>query len=195
MSSKAYLASFIKKLSGSPFLVLDTETTGLGKAEIVQIAIINSEGETLLDELVKPVHPIPARASAIHKITDEKVAAAPLWTEVSRKVVDIITNQSVVIYNRDFDLNMLYSTDKFSDKPILYGWDEIAKDYFCAMKAFAVHNGEWNNYRRSYAWKPLSQAAKIMKVPVVNAHSALGDCRMTLGVVKAMLKAHSEGIG
>lgn len=193
MSSKAYLASFIKKLSGSPFLVLDTETTGLGNAEIVQIAIINSEGETLLDELVKPVNPIPASASAIHKITNEKVATAPNWLEVAPKVAEIIKGQTVVIYNLRFDVPLLASSDLHIAKVPLYDWhNQVVKEYLCAMNAFSVHYGDWKHYRRSYAWKSLSQAAKIMKVPVVNDHSALGDCRMTLGVVKAMLKAHSE---
>lgn len=207
MSSKAYLASFIKKLSGNPFLVLDTETTGLGNAEIVQIAIINSEGETLLDELVKPVQAIPARASAIHKITNEKVATAPSWLEVAPKVAEIIKGQTVVIYNLRFDVGMLGSSDVHAHKKALEldsdsnlvrsgdYWQAAAKSYLCAMNAFSVHNGEWNSRRRSYAWKSLSDAAKRLKVPVADAHSALGDCRMTLSVVKAMLKAHSEGIG
>jgi len=45
------------------FVILDTETTGLyDDDEIVSIAIINSDGQTLLNQLVKPVRPIPADA-------------------------------------------------------------------------------------------------------------------------------------
>jgi len=41
------------------YVILDTETTGLGCAEIVQIGIIDLDGKILLDSLVKPSIPIP----------------------------------------------------------------------------------------------------------------------------------------
>lgn len=193
MSTKTYLASFVKRLADSPYLILDTETTGLRNAEICQIAIINSEGKTLLDTLVKTTKPIPSDATAVHKISNETVANAPMWKEVSRDVKDIVSNQLVVIYNQDFDVHMLYSSDLHRADEWSWGWDEIALDYLCAMKAFSVHYGDWNNYRRSYRWKPLSVAAQKLKVPVQDAHSALGDCLMTLGVVRGLIVAHGKG--
>ncbi|MEG4235921.1 hypothetical protein QUA40_28375 [Microcoleus sp. Pol11C3] len=41
-------------------LILDTETTGLDNAEIVEIAVINPLGEALLNTLVRPRISIPA---------------------------------------------------------------------------------------------------------------------------------------
>lgn len=38
-------------------VILDTETTGLHDAEIVQIAVIDHAGTVLLDTLVNPPHP------------------------------------------------------------------------------------------------------------------------------------------
>jgi DNA polymerase-3 subunit epsilon len=187
--SKAYLASFVSKVSKKPFLVLDTETTGTKRSdEICSVAIINSDGETLLDMLVKPTKPIPNAAFNTHKIRNEMVASAPPWTEVAPKVLEIVTGNPVVIYNAVFDVGMLQNSDRQSGKSFADWQDETAKEWLCAMRAFATFNNEWNSYRRSYAWKPLSVAAARFKVPVVNAHSALGDCLMTLGVVRGLVQ-------
>lgn len=56
----------------SNYIILDTETTGLDNtAEIVEISVINDQGEVLLDTLIKPTKPIPGDATAIHGITNE----------------------------------------------------------------------------------------------------------------------------
>ena len=72
------------------FIFYDTETTGL-KAEkdrIVEIAAYDPLKEAYFEELINPNCPIPAEASAVHKITDEMVASAPSFTEVSQKFID-----------------------------------------------------------------------------------------------------------
>jgi len=55
-------------LEDGNFVVLDTETTSLKDAAIVQIAIVDSAGETLLYSLVKPDREIEAKAQEIHGI-------------------------------------------------------------------------------------------------------------------------------
>jgi len=102
--------NLIDVIKSGDYLLLDTETTGLGSdAEICQIAIINSKGETLLDTLVKPVKPIPAEATAIHGITNEDVAEAQPFS--GRQVYDIISGKHVVVYNADYDSEMLYRAE------------------------------------------------------------------------------------
>ncbi len=46
------------------WLILDTETTGLSNPEVIQIAIINLDGDILLDSLIKPTIPIESEAIA-----------------------------------------------------------------------------------------------------------------------------------
>lgn len=62
------------------WLIVDTETTGLGPgAEIVELgAVVMQEGEVVerRNVLVRPRRPIPAEASAIHGIYDRHVANA-----------------------------------------------------------------------------------------------------------------------
>ncbi|BCC80200.1 MULTISPECIES: 3'-5' exonuclease [Bacillus] len=63
----------------SNFLVLDTQTTGLGETdEIVEIAVTDLDGKTLLNTLVKPTVPISDDATMIHGITNKMVEKGQL---------------------------------------------------------------------------------------------------------------------
>ena len=169
----------------------DTETTGLGSdAEICQIAIINSKGETLLDTLVKPVQPIPAEATAIHGITNEMVQYAPAFP--IPEIYMILKGRNVIIYNRDYDVQMLYQSQSTQSELWHHDWKTIAT-FHCAMKHFAPIYGDWNDYRKNYRWKSLSAACGYYGIPVSeNVHSALADCLMTLKVCQEM--AASEAV-
>ena len=58
-------------------LILDTETTGRGeRAEIIEIALIDTLGNERFLSLCRPENPIPITAMRIHKITDRMVADA-----------------------------------------------------------------------------------------------------------------------
>lgn len=185
-----YLRTFRNALKNQNFVILDTETTGLHDGEIVQIAIINSAGETLLDTLIKPVQPIPQDATNIHGITDEMCKDAPSWPEITGRIESLIANKLLVVYNAVFDRGMMHKTQERHNLPKIE-WKDIAS-WHCAMEAYAEFYGEYNHYRGNYKWQRLSLAASRCGVVVENAHNALGDCLMTLGVVKAMLKAESE---
>ena len=66
---------------------------------------------------------------------------------------------------------------------------DLARDdsaVHCAMQAYAELHGEWSEEKGRYRWQKLSTAAQQQGVKVENAHRALGDCLMTLGVVRAM---------
>src|SRR5215471_2455226 len=98
-------------LALADFIVLDTETTGLGIwSEVIQIAVIDPTGAALLDTLVKPTREIEAGATAIHGITAEVVAAAPTFAEVYPLLCKAIAGRRVVIYNADFDRSMLFQS-------------------------------------------------------------------------------------
>lgn len=71
------VAARAQELISSDCLSLDVETTGLGNNdEVCEITILDAAGATILDTLVRPTQPIPAEATAIHRITDAMVASA-----------------------------------------------------------------------------------------------------------------------
>lgn len=180
------LKNFVDALKGKDFIILDTETTGLHDGEIVQIAIINSKGETLLNSHVKPAQAIPSESTRIHGITDDMVKDAPTWIDLLPKIKQILDGQLLVVYNAVYDRKMMHKTAERHDLPKIE-WKEIAQ-WHCAMEAFAEFYGDWNDYHGSYRWQRLTVAARHCRVTVADAHDAHGDCLMTLGVVRHMLE-------
>ncbi len=96
-----------------PICFFDLETTGtnIARDRIVEISILkvfpngNKEGKTWL---VNPEVPIPAEVSAIHGITNEKVANEPTFKELSKEVHGMIKDSDLGGYNSDrFDIPLL----------------------------------------------------------------------------------------
>ena len=170
-------------------LILDTETTGLGDdAEVVELAVIDCTGNVLLDTLVRPSGPVPAEAAAIHGITDAMLADAPTWSEIHDRFCCLVEGRQVVIYSREFDARVISQTARRYGLPAPQGFDQVLEHdrIQCAMHVYAEFRGEWSEERGQYRWQKLSAAAQQQGVTVENAHRALGDCLMTLGVVRAM---------
>jgi DNA polymerase-3 subunit epsilon len=122
-----------EQLSQNDWAILDTETTGLYDAEIVEIAIINNLGEMLLDALVKPSIPIPAEATDIHGISDAMVADAPTFPEVYPTDA-ALKDKRVLIYNSAFDIKILNYCGQLHSLPVL----DLAKRSDCLMERAAL---------------------------------------------------------
>lgn len=169
------------------FVVLDTETTGLSAARACQIAVVDQSGVVLLNTLVQPGKPMPAEATRIHGITDAMLTTAPGWTQVELLLRAAITARRVLIYNADYDVEVL--ANMIVDAG---GWAEAGVRAYlgaagqaqCVMLAYAQFVGETRR-DGSYRWHKLDDAAWGADVQAP-AHSALGDCLRTLHVVKQM---------
>lgn len=166
-------------------LILDTETTGLGEdAEICEIAVIDCQGNVLLDTLVRTRWPIPRDASAIHGIHNSMCLEAGDWSGKDSAFRKLCEGRPVVIYNADYDTRILNQTAN------LYDLGPIVLDAQCAMLAYAEFHGRWDHRREQWKWQKLTNAAAQMGVQIEGqAHRALADCRMTLGIIQAMASA------
>jgi DNA polymerase III subunit epsilon len=92
-------------LTENNWCILDTETTDLKQAQIVQIAVINGHNEW--HTLVKPTIPISEEAIAIHGITNEAVEYAPTFDQVFLQLMRRIGGRDLIIYNAEFDLRAI----------------------------------------------------------------------------------------
>jgi len=96
-----------------PICFFDLETTGIqvSKDRIVEISILkvfpngNKESKTWL---VNPEMKIPAETTAIHGISDEKVANEPTFKELAPVVYQMIKDSDLAGFNSDrFDIPLL----------------------------------------------------------------------------------------
>lgn len=176
------------------FVILDSETTGLGSFDqIVQLAAIDKDGQTLLDTLIRPTRSIPSDATAIHGITNEMVENAPPLIDILPALYSAVLYHDLIIYNSNFDLFMIDQT--FNAHACPGAWETFREgiaSVTCAMMAYAEHYGDWNGYHQSYRWQRLSAACQQQRLKVVDAHSALGDCRMTLALLQHLKKVWSQ---
>jgi len=96
-----------------PLAFIDLETTGinLGTDRILEIAIvkITPDGKQAIKrKLINPEMPIPKASSDIHGITDEMVASAPTFKQVSNEIKQFIENCDLAGYNSNrFDIPLL----------------------------------------------------------------------------------------
>src|SRR4030042_1471624 len=86
-------------------LFLHSKTTGAAEqSEVVEIAILDTAGMPLADELVKPKRHIRPPATLVHGITDEMVDSAPKWSEILPKIEELLVGKKVCIYDPASDL-------------------------------------------------------------------------------------------
>lgn len=162
-------------------LFLDTETTGLDDdAEIIDIALVVGRGTVLLDTLVRPVGPIPAAATAVHRITDAMVWTAPSWPDVYQELVGIVRHRPhVIVYNAPFDRRVIGQTCQRHGMPLLRA------HWHCAMQRYAAFVGERHPRYGDYRWHRLEEAARAVGA-LPPEHRALGDALACRAVVQAM---------
>lgn len=155
------------------FVILDSETTGLGRNDVViQIAIIDLEGNLLFESLIKPSKRkrMSSDATNVHGINMKMLENEPTFKELFPRFIEVINKKEVLIYNSEFDTRLIKQTCE-QDGIIYKGFSS-----FCVMKAYSMFKGEWSDYYKDY---------KFQKLPYVD-HTAHGDCLATLKVLNEM---------
>lgn len=171
---------YMRKWLDQDWCVLDVETTGLDhKAQVIEIGIIDKQGNTLLHSLVKPPIPVPAEATAIHGLQDSDLADAPAWPAIHDQVRSLLAGKLVLIYNAEFDDRVIAQT------AVVYGLPVPVLNTVCIMDLFARWVGELFG-DDTYRWHTLSDAAAYFALEPACAHRALEDCRTTLSVVREL---------
>jgi DNA polymerase-3 subunit epsilon len=157
-------------------IILDVETTGLNSIfnEVLQVSIINSNGETLYNSYLKPLYQTRwDEAESVNGITPEMVENAPTIIEEMPQIAAILKSAKRIIgYNTQFDLDFLRS----------YGCQEYTSDIVDVMRDFAPIYGEYSDYFRDYKWQKLTVCAEYYGFDWHNlsAHNSLADCLATL---------------
>jgi DNA polymerase-3 subunit epsilon len=144
----------------------DTETTGIkyDKERIIEIAAYDPVQNRTLEMFINPGIPIPAEATAIHKITDEMVKEAPPFSVVGQKFVEFCEGEIVLIaHNNDsFDLPFLKC--------------EFERNNLTFPDWKTIDSLKWaRRYRPDLPKHPLQFLREIYGIQANNAHRALDD--------------------
>lgn len=165
---------------------LDTETTGLLDVdEVVEVAVLDTDGTVLLHTLVKPTRAIGEGSRQVHGISDEDVAEAPTFAEIWPQLVEALQDRQIVIYNSGFDMQKLRQSARANGFGI---GDQISpQNVHCAMEMYAHFWGDWDSYHESYRWQSLGNAAAQQGVKIPHdLHRARGDAELTRQVFLKM---------
>ncbi|MEY4728438.1 MAG: hypothetical protein RLZZ390_962 [Bacteroidota bacterium] len=94
------------------YAIVDIETTGgnAGSGSITEIAILISDGKSILDSyttLVNPLQPIPLFIEKLTGINDEMVSKAPTFSEIAKEVHELLQDKIFVAHNVNFDYSFI----------------------------------------------------------------------------------------
>lgn len=168
-------------------LYLDTETTGIGPHDnILEIAIIDHQGEVLMDTLVNPVGKISPEAFSIHGIDSAQLLQAPDWNQVWSQVEPILAGRLVGIYNAEFDLRMMEQSHRrhWMQWVLPHGMSP-----FCIMRLYAKFYGQWDPRRGNYRWHSLDAAGRQCGIHLPNSHRAKDDALLTQSILNYIAAA------
>ena len=163
-------------------LILDTETTGLGRdAEVIEVAVINTRGEQVLHSLALPLGAIPRSASRIHGLTKARLKqlGATYWQDLHSALAPALRAAAlVIVYNAAYDKRLLQQTCELYDLPL----PPVA--WRCAMQDYARWHREMRGETSGYG---LERAFKReCGEGFSQEHRALSDCRMVLALMQAV---------
>ncbi len=165
---------------------LDTETTGTEALdEVIEVAVLDTDGQVLYESLVKPKRAISREAARVHGITEAFLYSAPPWETVWPSVKQALHGRWLAVYNVEFDLRMMRQSCG------LHGirWEAPMAGRTCIMELFAMYFGETNPRYGGYKWKSLDFAGRYFQLAQPNSHRAADDTLLS----KLVLEKIAEG--
>jgi len=180
--NRTEVASIASKAIASRPVYIDTETTGLEKRdEIVEISIIDYDGSTLFQSLVKPVAQIPLAATRVHGIGNSDVLKAPAWPILWPQIRSVLFGRLIAAYNAPFDSQMMQQTHN----RYRLTWRDTF-EWLDVMALYSRYRGVWDPYRKSMRFFSLEDAGNFFAINLKNTHRATADALLTRAVLHSI---------
>ena len=163
------------------YVALDVETTGLYKSDkIIEIALIVFKGNKVLEEWSTLINPMrDVGKTNIHGISPSMVSTAPIFEEITNDLYRMFDNRVLVAHNFSFDIRML------AQELEAIGIEGDLGKGFCTMIA--------SRRLLPGVGDSLKATCEVLGIESIDAHSALGDARMTMQIFEH-LKEDSQQI-
>ena len=167
-----------------PICFFDLETTGVNitNDRVVEISILkvfpngNKESKTWL---VNPEMSIPAEVSAIHGITDERVANEPTFKELAKDIYTMVKDSDLAGFNSNrFDIPLL------AEEMLRADIDFDMKNRLAIDVQTIFHKMEQRTLSAAYKF--------YCDKSLENAHTAEADTLATYEVLKAQVARYDE---
>ena len=140
--------------------MIDTETTGsMRYSQVIEIAILNQEGEQIFHSLLRPSTPIEPIATSVHGLTWKDVKDAPTFAEISQDLYASLQKKLILAYNAAFDVRLLFQTARAFE--VHFPLMEAA----CLMYCYSKIRGE-RTPRGQYRRFRLGDACLAMRIEV-----------------------------
>ena len=172
-------------------IVLDTETTGLdvddghkvieiGCVEIIDRNITSN----VFHEYINPKRLIDEKAFEVHGISNESLEGKPIFSEITNKFMDYVSDSALIIHNAPFDLGFLRSELNFSgeDPDNISIKREILDTLKMARKAFPGKRNSLDALCSRYSVDNTDR----------NLHGALLDARLLANVYLRMTQGQTN---
>ncbi len=180
---RAGVADWPALLEREDVLILDTETTGLGReAEVIEVALINTRGDELLHRLALPLGSIPHSASRVHGLTRARLQqlGATGWADLHAALTPALQGAALVlVYNAAYDRRLLQQTCDRHELPL------PTVTWRCAMRDYAAwlrrRHGASSGYGLEQAFRRECGDA------IGQEHRALSDCHMVLALMRSVV--------
>lgn len=167
------------------YAIVDIETTG-GNARgsrITEIAIIIHNGTEIIERyetLVNPQKEIPIPIFALTGINNEMVKNAPLFDDISERVLELLSDRIFVAHNVNFDYSFVRHELEAS------GFKWTARKLCTVRAARKIKPG-----LASYS---LGRLCKSLEIPLENQHRAGGDADATAILFAQLLASDEEKV-
>ena len=157
------------KTIGNRYVVVDLEATSTGsKAKIIQVGIVVIEDGKIADHYttdVNPHEPLDAHIKELTGLTDQRLAQAPDFSQVARKIFDLVEDGIFVAHNVQFDANLLAEN-------LFFEGYELRNPRVDTVELAQVFFPELEKYS-------LPILCRELGIPLKHAHTALSDAQAT----------------
>ena len=154
---------------GNRYVVVDLEATSTGsKAKIIQVGIVVVEDGKIVDHYttdVNPHEPLDAHIKELTGLTDQRLAQAPDFSQVARKIFDLVEDGIFVAHNVQFDANLLAEN-------LFFEGYELRNPRVDTVELAQVFFPELEKYS-------LPILCRELGIPLKHAHTALSDAQAT----------------
>jgi len=166
------------------YAVVDIETTGgnAGGSRITEIAVIIHNGAEVTDRwetLVNPQQHIPLYITALTGISNEMVYEAPVFQDIAKELLDLLSDRIFVAHNVNFD----YSFVRHQLEEAGYRW---TAPKLCTVRAARKIKPGLPSYS-------LGNLCRSLDISLENRHRAGGDADATAVLLSLLLEDDCEG--